>query len=233
MKLFPRIGAAIGVLAGAYALFLRPRILRWGATPKELREGSPADRIIPGGKRGSLMAATIDAPPSAVWPWLVQMGFDRAGWYSWDLLDRLGIPSAREVHPEWQAISVGQRLWATPDAKHWFEVAAVDPERFLALRSASSGGRQYDSLGPRPRRFSDALWSFQLFALPGQRTRLIVRTHVAAQPAFINRLASALFWEPAHFIMQLRQFGNLARRAQSGRPVLPQVARPRVPSELR
>jgi hypothetical protein len=75
-----RLGAGVGLTAGAYALFVRPRMLRWGATQDEVRERFPGADIIPDGKRGSTMAVTIDATPSAVWPWLVQMGYDRAGW---------------------------------------------------------------------------------------------------------------------------------------------------------
>ena len=130
------VAAAAGLAAGAYALMVRPRLLSWGATSEEVSGPFPGSEIIPGGERGATMAVTIDAPPSNVWPWLVQMGYERAGWYSWDRLDRAGIPSAWELHPEWQAISVGQHLRSDRKAKHWFEVAAVEPERFLGLRAA-------------------------------------------------------------------------------------------------
>ncbi|WP_242344656.1 hypothetical protein [Anaeromyxobacter terrae] len=217
MKTLLKLGAGIGLAAGAYALWGRPRMLRWGATPDEVRARSPGADIIPGGKRGSTMAATLDAPPSAVWPWLVQMGYGRAGWYSWDRLDHFGKPSARRIHPEWQSLSVGQRLPATPDGRYWFDVAAVERERFLALRVFTSGGRQYDSADPRPRAFSDftdSLWAFELEGLPGGRTRLVVTVHSAGRPRLIDSVLGYLFWEPAHFVMQLRQFGNLRRRAE-------------------
>src|SRR5688572_6469223 len=92
---------AILVGVGAATYWMRRRMLRWGATREETRGPAPGAGIIPGGKRGSTMATTIDAPPLRVWPWLAQMGFDRAGWYSWDRLDRGGIPSSRTLHPEW------------------------------------------------------------------------------------------------------------------------------------
>ncbi|MHB8879315.1 MAG: hypothetical protein ACYC8T_36940 [Myxococcaceae bacterium] len=214
MKTLLRLGAGVGLAAGAYALLVRPRMLRWGATRDEVRERFPGEDIIPDGERGSTMAVTIDAPPSAVWPWLVQMGFDRAGWYSWDRLDRFGKPSARQLHPEWQSLSVGQRLLATPDGAHWFDVAALEPERFLALRVLTSGGRQYDSAGPRPRSFADSLWAFQLKELPGGRTRLIVSVYGVSHPRLPSAVRGFLFWEPAHFVMQTRQFANLKRRAE-------------------
>jgi hypothetical protein len=142
------------------------------------------------------------------------MGFARAGWYSWDRLDRAGIPSARELHPEWQSLSLGQRLQADREGKHWFEVAALDPERFLVLRAAMTPtGRQFDSTAQRPRYFTDGLWAFQLRELPGGRTRLVVSTYGVTRPRWFG-LLSGLFWEPAHWVMQTRQFANLRRRVE-------------------
>src|SRR5512132_1642791 len=90
----------------AYALVVRPRMLRSGATGEEVHGAYPGAELVPGGRRTSTMAVTIDAPPAAVWPWLVQMGCDRAGWYSWDRLDNAGVPSAEQIHREWQDVSV-------------------------------------------------------------------------------------------------------------------------------
>jgi hypothetical protein len=208
----PIVGSS-ALAVGAYALLLRPRMLTAGATRKELLQKFEGADVVPGSKLGSVMATTIDAPPSAIWPWLVQMGFDRAGWYSWDLLDHAGIPSAQELEPRWQSIAVGQRLLATRNGKHWFEVAAVEPERYLALRVATSRGVQYDSSTPRPPSFSDTAWTFQLEPLTSQRTRLTVRTYSASSRRWATALAGLLFWEPAHLIMQRRQFENLRRRA--------------------
>ena len=112
-----RLLAAKLIAVAAYALFLRPRMLRWGATDEELRMPYPGADLIPGGRRTSTMACTLDAPPAEVWPWLVQMGHDRAGWYSWDVLDNGGKPSAEEIHHEWQEFEVGQRLATLPDER--------------------------------------------------------------------------------------------------------------------
>jgi hypothetical protein len=211
------VAGLFGLAAGAYALVVRPRMLRSGATEDEVRGPFPGSEIIPGGERGATMAVTIDAPPSRLWPWLVQMGCDRAGWYSWDRLDNGGNPSTWRIHPEWQSISMGQRFQSDPKGNHWFEVAALEPERFLGLRAsfASLSGRQYDSSYPRPESFLDTLWGFQLKELPGGRTRLIVSGYTAAQPRALNALGAWLFWEPAHWIMQTRQFANLKRRAEA------------------
>ncbi len=205
---------AAAVIGADLMLSLRPRLLSWGATDEELQHPYPGGDLVPGGKRTSTMATTIDAPPSAVWPWLVQMGCDRAGWYSWDQLDNGGKASADRIHPEWQDIAVGDRLSSVPSGGSWFEVAAVEPERFLALRvSLDMRGRPFDPRGPRPQAFTDAVWCFVLEPAPGNRTRLIVSGYAAVRPRAVQVIADTLFWEPAHWIMQTRQFANLKRRA--------------------
>jgi hypothetical protein len=86
-----RARTAVGLLTPgsvSYALLVRPRLLRWGASDDELESPFPGADLVPGGVRTATMAVTIDAPTSRVWPWLVQMGTDRGGWYSWDLLVR-------------------------------------------------------------------------------------------------------------------------------------------------
>ena len=208
--------ALLGLSAGVYALAVRPRMLRWGASDEEVRWPYPGEGLIPGGRRGATMAVTIDAPPSRVWPWLVQMGCDRAGWYSWDRLDNGGIPSAERIHTEWQNLAVGDRLSSTPSGRAWFEVVALEPERFLGLRAPINlrGGRPFDSAGPRPLFYIDALWAFQLKPLPDGRTRLVVSGYAAARPRILQAIADLVFWEPAHWIMQTRQFANLKRRAE-------------------
>ncbi|HET7876011.1 MAG TPA: hypothetical protein VFN71_10885 [Methylomirabilota bacterium] len=211
-----RLGALLALAAGAYALGVRPRMLRWGASDEEVRQPYPGADLIPGGQRGATMAVTIDAPPSQVWPWLVQMGCDRAGWYSWDRLDNGGVPSAERIHPEWQALALGDRLASTPTGSAWFEVAALDPERFLGLRAPIDlrRGRPFDTAGPRPAFYVDALWGFQLKELPEGRTRLVVSGYASARPRLLQAIADLLFWEPAHWVMQTRQFANLKRRAE-------------------
>jgi proline iminopeptidase len=161
------------------------------------------------------MAVVIDAPPSKVWPWLVQMGCKRAGWYSWDHLDNWGFPSTPDIHPEWQNVSVGDHLPALPDGSQWWEVAALEPERFLGLRmSLDLHGRPFDPRGTRPRYYTDSLWGFLLKELPGMRTRLVVGGYWAFEPRWLQPVATILMYEPMHWIMQKRQFENLKQRAE-------------------
>ena len=203
----------LGLIA-AYAFGMRPRLLRWSATDREMERPYPGGDLVAGGKRGATMAVTIEAPPSQLWPWLVQMGCDRAGWYSWDRLDNRGAPSAARVHTEWQQIAIGDHLSSTPGGGSWFEVAALEPERFLALRATIDlRGRPFDPTGPKPRAYADSVWCFQLAELPEARTRLIVSGYASMRPRLLQWIGQVVFWEPAHWLMQTRQFKNLQRRA--------------------
>jgi proline iminopeptidase len=221
---------------GAYALVVRPRLIRWGATDDEVAGPYPGEEIIPGGQRSSsTMAVTIDAPPSQVWPWLVQMGCKRAGWYSWDHLDNWGFASAKRIHPEWQDVSVGDHLPSMPDGSQWWEVAALEPERFLGLRASVDlhHGRPFDPKGTRPRYYTDSLWGFLLEALPSMRTRLVVSGYWALEPRWLQPVATVLLLEAAHWIMQMRQFENLKRRAEAAAMRAPGTSQVRVRCDAR
>lgn len=207
------VGAAgVGALALA-----RKKLRNHGATCAERRATLPGDEIVPGAKSPSTMAITIDAPPSAVWPWLVQMGCDRGGFYSWDRLDNGGRPSATEIHPEWQTLAVGDRMLCTPDRRWWFKVERLEPERVLVLRSSIDvrGQRPFDTAGPRPRFFIDGIWTFVLEELPQGRTRMVVRSVGSVRPRLLLGAANFVFWDPAHVVMQTRQLRNLKRLAEN------------------
>ena len=76
----------------------------WGANDDEVRGAVVGDDLVPSARLTATRAITIDAPPSAVFPWLRQMGFGRAGWYSYDWIDNLGRRSAEVILPEWQQV---------------------------------------------------------------------------------------------------------------------------------
>ncbi|WP_205718589.1 hypothetical protein [Actinomadura sp. WMMA1423] len=208
-----RIAFACGA-ATAYVFALRPTLLCWGATYREAGVRYPSDELVENATSQSTMAVSLPAPPEEVWPWLVQMGHGRGGWYSWDLLDNGGRPSADRVVPEWQDLAVGDRVPAVPSGEAYFRVEVLDPERTLVLRSDLElpSGRSFDPRGPLPRAYSDGIWAFHLRRLPDGCTRLVVRTRGRGEPSFANRLFAWGLGEPAHFIMQHRQFRNLGRR---------------------
>jgi hypothetical protein len=199
----------------AYAVLLRPRMNSFGATRDEAVRPLPGDDLVPGAHNRSTVATTLGAPPSEVWPWLVQMGCDRAGFYSWDRLDNGGRPSADRIHPEWQDLRPGGRILSVPSGGSWFEVPILETERALVLRATLTlKGKPFDPAGPRPRGWTDSTWAF--FLEPrANATRLIVRAQGTGSPRALTDLASWLFWEPAHLVMQAKQFANLKARVES------------------
>jgi hypothetical protein len=140
-----RVGAGAAGASAVYGSVLRPRMQWLGTSHGEQTATYPGDDLIPGGRRYGAMATMIAGPPECVWPWLVQMGCDRAGFYSFDRLDNRGRPSAERIHAEWQNLREGDRIASAPDASRWFDVALVVPERTLVLRASVSIRRRATS----------------------------------------------------------------------------------------
>jgi hypothetical protein len=101
-----------------YAFILRPWHLKRGAFDNELTINYPGDTIVTKPDFNAIRGITIEAIPSDIWKWIVQIGSRRAGWYSIDWIDNSGIPSSEEIIPEFQEISVGQFIPFTPDQKN-------------------------------------------------------------------------------------------------------------------
>jgi hypothetical protein len=110
----------------AYLRLLRPWQLSWGATPDEVGRKLPGDEVVSNPTFDATRAITIAARPDQIWPWLLQVGVKRAGWYSYDLLDNLGRPSAREIIPKLQELAVGDVVPLSPDGKQGVHVLALD-----------------------------------------------------------------------------------------------------------
>jgi proline iminopeptidase len=208
--------AAAAAAAAAYHWLARPHFSSLGATLEEQRAAYPGDDLIPDGRRGGTMATTIAAPPGDVWPWLVQMGCDRAGFYSWDRLDNGGKPSAERIHPEWQDLAEGDRMASVPDGSTWFDVALLEPERTLVLRTSLRLPKPecFDPAAETPRAFVDSTWGFHLRPTPEGHTRLVVTGRGRGRPRWLFDAGNWLFWDPSHWLMQTRQFAGLRRRVE-------------------
>lgn len=174
---------------------------RWGATDDEVRQAMPGDDLIDEVAYLATRAITIGAPPEAVWPWLVQVGCLRAGFYADDLLDNLGHPSARTLLPAFQELEIGQwvPMSPTPSDTTAFKVAGFEPHRWLLWHQPLS------------------TWSWTLTELPGGRTRLVTRLRIHLDwrhPAI--SLFSVVLNEFGDFPMMRRMLLGIRERAEAG-----------------
>lgn len=195
-----------------YGLWIRPRMVTWGASADETAGAYPGDELVPDPDSGATMATTLPATPETVWAWLVQMGGGRGGWYSWDWVDNKGVPSADRIVAEWQRLDVDQLLRGPTN---WWTVAVVEASRTLVLQSRYSllTGRSFDPRsGPPPRVYAEGIWGFHLRPAPGGQTRLVIRTRSLGGPRLFTRPFGLLIGEPVHLVMQTRQFHNLRSR---------------------
>jgi len=174
----------------------------------------PGDELLPDALDQITHGITIGASPEAIWPWLVQMGCRRAGWYSWDRLDNAGIESARAVDPDLQQIHVGDVLPATPEGEDGFEVLRVEPPRVLILGGLfdSDGGGQRPFAAARPEHYWHVTWAFVLEAIGASETRLLVRARAALSA---TGWLHALWIRPVHSFMQTAQLRNLKARVEA------------------
>lgn len=210
-----RGGSAIVLMLGLSPL-VRNRFNRWGATDAETRAPVPGDELVPEPRLMSTRAVTIDAPPAAVWPWLVQLGQGRGGLYSYDSLENLlglDIHSAEEILPAHQRLAPGDLVRLGKPGSPCFRVATVDPGRSLVMISAdpATGNGVSVPVGEG----TGATWQWQLLPVRGGRaTRLLSRqrnTHPDSQ---------RLLWrlvEPIGFVMERRMLLGIKERAERGR----------------
>lgn len=188
-------------------------------TPASREESRPlaGDELLPDAAAQITHGVTIAATPEVIWPWLVQMGTQRAGFYSIDALDNRLERSAREVHPELQNLRVGDVIPASPDSQDGFEVLAIERDRALVLGGLYDADAkvQREFAAPRKERYWHATWAFVLEPLDGATTRLHVRARAAYPPT--GRLY-AEWIRPVHDMMESAQLRHLAARVEGRLP---------------
>jgi hypothetical protein len=213
-----RAALAMGVVGGfcgavTYHLLGRPRMLGWGLSGKEAHQPLPGDELVPNATLETNHAITIDAPPSAVWPWIVQIGHGRAGWYTHEWVERLFFirylegHSATRIHPELQGLRVGDEVPYGPGMR--FPVTAMEPERYLIIGKSEA---------------------FVLQDLEDGRTRLIVRSRgygwiralFLRVPVLrqVGAVVDYVVGEPLHHYMEKGMLLGIAGRAE-GRTAAP------------
>jgi hypothetical protein len=211
------------LVIGPGSHFIRRSVLgalvREYGTPASKEDERPlrGDELLPDASGSVTHGVTIAAEPEAIWPWLVQMGGGRAGFYSVDVLDNAGIPSAYEIHPELQALTVGEVIPATPEGKDGFEVLALDGPHALILGGLFDpvANTQLPFASARPAAFWHMTWAFVLERLGESRTRLHVRVRAAFSP---DQRAHATWIVPAHRFMESAQLRHLRSRVEKKEP---------------
>ena len=194
---FAMVIGSLAVLMAAYVFVIGPWHRRWGATPEEVAAPLPGDDLLPPGAASTTRAITIAAPPGQVFPWLVQIGFGKAGWYSYDLIDNDGEPSADEIHPEWQDLTPGDRIVMMPPDFGPIVRAVERDDHIVSAGDADS-------------------WCLQLRPSLGGGTRLISRWRQAWPKGPATALWTAIA-DPGAFIMERKMLRTLKRRAESTR----------------
>ncbi len=194
---------ALLTLAAVYWFPVRRWFSRWDTTAEELARAMPGDALIPNPTEMSMQAVTVNAPPEDIWPWLVQIGYQRGGLYSYDRLDRLfgflDRPSATRILPEFQQLAVGDKIpWGSTGTE--LTVGVLEPLRALAL-SYRAGGFVW-------------VWQFGLYPVDDQRTRFVTRGTERVPNTAVWWLGMRIM-EPASFIMTRRFLLGVKERAEA------------------
>jgi hypothetical protein len=198
---------AVAIPLFAIAPLLRHWHHRWGATDAEVAATMPGDELVPGCQYpctraitiDAVAAITIDAPPAAVWPWLVQVGFGKAGFYPNDLLDNVAHPSADRILTEFQDPEVGDwvPMFSRINDTTAFRIAAMKPGEELVWGKP------------------DSTWAWTLTDIDG-RMRLVTRLRILYpwhRPA--DALLSLVLNEFGDFPMMRRMLLTLKQRADA------------------
>jgi hypothetical protein len=197
------ICAVAGVVIGVYLAWIGPWQRRWGASDGEVERGMPGDELLPADAASTTRAISVDAAPEDVFPWLLQIGYGRGGWYSYDWIDNDGRPSVDRIDPALQRLSVGDGIEMLPG------FGPVVRE-IVAGRHIVSGG-ETDS------------WCLQIEPADDGTTRLISRWRQDWPRNLATRLWVAIV-DPGAFIMErkmLRTIKALAERPADRKDAAP------------
>jgi hypothetical protein len=246
-KLIAGSVAAVAALAAVGAWRCTRWWRTWGVRPVDSTSALPGDDLIEAPVATDTRGITIAAPPEAVWPWLLQMGYGRAGWYSYDRLDMKGT-SADRILPEHQALAVGDIVPTDPAGG--FEVKVLDPGRTMvlyvdtalvtaratAMRDGTSettpaglaaSGKFLETAVPPDFAVS---WTFHLRPERDGGTRLIERMRLRAGEGSGATKVLAPVMGFGVFVMMQRQMAGIRERAERN-PEPPAVAPTDVPAE--
>jgi hypothetical protein len=218
------VGAGLEAVAGAVymaaAILLRPlflpRLRRWGATDQEVGRSLPGDDLVPQSRAGYTQAITVRAPVAAIWPWLLQIGQGRGGFYSYEALENLvgcDIHNADRILPEFQELQVGDGVRLHPEVPA-IPVVVLEPQQTLLLHGSEQIGQKPDRATETTEYFATT-WLFYVEALADENTRLISRYRLGYTPRFGNDLAYRGFVEPISAVMQRKMLLGIKAQVEA------------------
>jgi hypothetical protein len=196
-RLWIVIGAGVVAAAATYVTAIRPWTMRWGATDEEVARRLPGDTLLPDSGYRATRAITIHARPEHVWPWIVQMGSGRAGWYALDLLDNKSVPSAIEILPEFQDLRLGDLIPMAVGKDIGPRVREMEPNRRMLWVTEG-----------------EFTWEWVLEPIDESSTRLISRIHEPYPPVFSRRMLYAVAASVGDIVMERRQLLGIKERAE-------------------
>jgi len=208
-----------GGLLLAYLGLVRPRLARWNASDDEVLGRQPGDELIPHPLLHTTCSITIHAPAEQVWPWIVQIGYGRGGFYSYDWLERMagleGLRSATRIDPDLQNLAVGDTVPISPVTP--MKVAALQPGRALVLRALMSPFTA-EILDPDNLRgpWMDWTWAFLITPRGEGSCRLTSRVRAAYAPYILLWPMMAFVLEPVSFVMDRKLLLTVKQRVESG-----------------
>jgi hypothetical protein len=170
--------------------------LTWGATKDEVRRSLPGDEVVPNASFNATRAMTIKARPEDIWPWIKQIGYGKAGFYSYDLLDNDGVPSSDRIIPEFQDLKAGDLIPMTKDIDA--TVAALEPNQSMLMifpMSSQEDGKW--------------TWYWSLTREGDRRTRLITRVRVSP-----NNIGYKILLDFGEIIMMRKCMLGIKNRAE-------------------
>jgi hypothetical protein len=210
---------ALGVAAVSAAwATLRPRMLVWGTAGDEAVRALPGDELVPEPRYAATRAITIGARAETVFPWLVQLGQNRGGFYTYDWLENLfglDVHSADRIHPEWQDLRQGiDYVSLDPQQTMKMTLAVLEPPHAMVIRTGAPGEAPQEP-GDFFKGEIAGSWAFVVEPTDRASSRLIVRWRGAWRSTRAASLAAPLLLEPVHFLMEWGMLRGIKKRAEA------------------
>jgi hypothetical protein len=206
-----------GLIATWYAMYQLGRTA--GSVESERRRVLTGDGLVDKPDIVTDHAVSIAAQPEEVWPWLLQMGWHRGGWYTYRWVDKLlfpqNYPSANAILPQYQNLQVGDRIPdGSPETNCYFVVHTLKPAELMVLHSTSHLPK---ALAQNPNVSLNWTWTFSLEEEGYQSTRFHFRSRIALKPWWL-RWAFHAALVPADYVMAGSMCNGLKQRVTLRRP---------------